>query len=64
MRYLGSPLVFVLLVLFVTPSCTTTAYDVIIRGGTIYDGSGEQPFVGDVALHGDVIAAWLNREMA
>ena len=57
MRYLGSPLVFVLLVLFVTPSCTTTAYDVIIRGGTIYDGSGEQPFVGDVAIRGDAIAA-------
>jgi N-acyl-D-amino-acid deacylase len=32
-------------------------YDVIIRGGTIYDGSGKQPFVGDVALRGDVIAA-------
>jgi N-acyl-D-amino-acid deacylase len=32
-------------------------YDVIIRGGTIYDGSGKKPFVGDVALRGDVIAA-------
>ncbi|MGE5062447.1 MAG: N-acyl-D-amino-acid deacylase family protein [Myxococcales bacterium] len=31
------------------------AYSVLIRGGTIYDGSGGQPFVGDVALKGDKI---------
>jgi N-acyl-D-amino-acid deacylase len=30
-------------------------YSVLIRGGTIYDGSGGQPFVGDVALKGDKI---------
>src|SRR3954462_5866363 len=30
-------------------------YSVIIRGGTIYDGSGGAPFVGDVALKGDKI---------
>ncbi|MGB5292895.1 MAG: D-aminoacylase [Lysobacterales bacterium] len=33
------------------------SYDVILRGGTIYDGSGEKPFTGDVALKGDKIAA-------
>ena len=32
-------------------------YDVIIRGGTIYDGSGAAGFTGDVALQGDKIAA-------
>jgi N-acyl-D-amino-acid deacylase len=32
-------------------------YDVILRGGTVYDGSGGEPFVADVALQGDVIAA-------
>jgi N-acyl-D-amino-acid deacylase len=32
-------------------------YEVIIRGGTIYDGSGNAPFVADVALRGDVVAA-------
>jgi N-acyl-D-amino-acid deacylase len=32
-------------------------YDVIIRGGTIYDGSGGEPLVGDVAIAGDTIAA-------
>ena len=31
-------------------------YSVLIRGGTIYDGSGGQPYVGDVALKGDRIA--------
>ena len=32
------------------------AYDVIIRGGTIYDGRGGAPYVGDVAISGDRIA--------
>jgi N-acyl-D-amino-acid deacylase len=30
-------------------------YDVAIRGGTIYDGSGRAPYVGDVGLRGDRI---------
>ena len=30
-------------------------YSVLIRGGTIYDGSGGTPYVGDVALKGDRI---------
>lgn len=33
------------------------AYDTIIRGGTIYDGSGGSPYQGDVAIKGDRIAA-------
>lgn len=31
-------------------------FDVIIRGGTIYDGSGEKPFVGDVAIKADRVS--------
>jgi N-acyl-D-aspartate/D-glutamate deacylase len=31
-------------------------YSVLIRGGTIYDGSGEPGYVGDVAIRGDRIA--------
>src|SRR5256885_1932909 len=31
-------------------------HDVVIRGGTIYDGSGGAPFGGDVAIDGDRIA--------
>jgi N-acyl-D-amino-acid deacylase len=34
---------------------TAPAYSVLIRGGTIYDGSGGTPYVGDVALQGDKI---------
>jgi N-acyl-D-amino-acid deacylase len=34
----------------------SAAYDVVLRGGTIYDGSGAAPFVGDVGLRGDRIA--------
>jgi len=36
---------------------TAPAYDTVIRGGTIYDGSGGAPYAGDVALKGDRIAA-------
>jgi len=32
-------------------------YDLVIRGGTIADGSGSAPFVGDVAVSGGRIAA-------
>src|SRR5438093_5536737 len=32
-------------------------YEVIIRNGTIYDGSGHAPSVGDVAINRDSIAA-------
>ncbi|KEQ53198.1 N-acyl-D-amino-acid deacylase family protein [Sphingobium chlorophenolicum] len=32
-------------------------YDLIIRGGCIYDGSGGEPFVADVAVKDGVIAA-------
>src|SRR3546814_1920373 len=33
------------------------SYDLIIRGGTIYDGSGKPPVVGDVAIKDDRIVA-------
>ena len=32
-------------------------YDLIIRGGMIYDGSGSAPRIGDVAITGDAIMA-------
>ena len=48
---------------FALSSCTTlptvstsAGYDLIIRGGTIYDGAGGTPYVGDVAIEGDRIA--------
>jgi N-acyl-D-amino-acid deacylase len=33
----------------------TPGYDLLIDNGTIYDGSGSAPFVGDVAIKGDRI---------
>jgi N-acyl-D-amino-acid deacylase len=32
-----------------------SAYDVVISGGTVYDGTGGKPFVGDVGIRGDRI---------
>jgi N-acyl-D-amino-acid deacylase len=34
---------------------TMTSHDLVIRNGTIYDGSGAKPFVGDVLIRGDRI---------
>jgi N-acyl-D-amino-acid deacylase len=33
------------------------AHDWVLRNGTIYDGGGGAPFVGDVAIDGDTVAA-------
>ncbi len=38
-------------------ACRPTPYDVVIRGGTVYDGSGAPGVVADVALVGDSIVA-------
>ena len=47
----------VLLIMGTLGACAPpVSYDIILRGGTIYDGSGEAPFVGDVAIAGDTIA--------
>ncbi|MBT8084372.1 MAG: D-aminoacylase [Woeseia sp.] len=38
------------------PQETAADYDVIIRHGTVYDGSGDDPYYADVAITGDRIA--------
>lgn len=44
--------------LLVSAACDRTpTADVVLRGGTIYDGSGSAPVVGDVAIIGDSIVA-------
>ena len=45
------------LVLFPTPA-HAQPYDVIMRGGTIYDGTGGKPFVGDVAIRVTASQPW------
>jgi N-acyl-D-amino-acid deacylase len=44
-------------VLFVLLSACGPRYDVVIRGGTVYDGSGGAPVRADVAIRGDSILA-------
>ncbi|WP_395398224.1 D-aminoacylase [Novosphingobium sp. BL-8A] len=39
------------------PPKPSEPYDLIVRGGTIYDGSGGIPFRGDLAIRGDRIVA-------
>jgi N-acyl-D-aspartate/D-glutamate deacylase len=44
----------------VVASCSQeepVVYDLIIGGGTIYDGSGDTPYLGDVAINGERIVA-------
>lgn len=38
-------------------SCQPPKYDLIIKGGTVYDGSGSEPTVTDVGINGDIIEA-------
>lgn len=45
-----------LIAALLTTSCAAD-YDVIIRGGNVYDGSGSAPVVADVGIRGDAIAA-------
>lgn len=50
-------LVLLSLTLLLNLSCQEkTRYDVIIRDGMIYDGSGTAPFQADIALNSDTIA--------
>jgi len=52
-RLLGLVIVTALL----TACAAPVQYDVVLRNGTIYDGSGSAPVVGDLAIDGDVIVA-------
>ncbi len=39
------------------PAPPAGEYDVLIRGGTLYDGSGDEPRIADLAISDDTIAA-------
>ncbi|HEU4969886.1 D-aminoacylase [Sphingomonas sp.] len=51
------PFFAVLAAALLTSAAPDRAYDLVIRGGIIYDGSGAAPYVGDVAVKGDRIVA-------
>jgi N-acyl-D-amino-acid deacylase len=46
-----------LLLGFLTAHSQPAEYDVILRGGTVYDGSGSEPLVADIAISDAIIAA-------
>ena len=51
MRYL----LLILTLIFI--SCDTSAtYDIVLTNASIYDGSGENPYVGDIGINADTIA--------
>ena len=52
-RIISTVIVYALLTACTPP----TSYDLILRGGNVYDGSGGAPFIGDIAIDGDKIVA-------
>ena len=51
-------IIFALCSLILLQACQTgESYDIIIRNGQIYDGSGNASYQGDVAISADTIAA-------
>jgi N-acyl-D-amino-acid deacylase len=50
------PAFFVLAASTASAAADGSRYDIVIRSGTIYDGSGKPSYIGDVALTGDRIA--------
>jgi len=53
----GRLLMVGVLVLLTTTCSPGPEYDLVIRGGTLYDGSGGPGVVGDLAISGDAIVA-------
>jgi len=56
------PAVSLLAALFLFSACGKPEHDVIIRGGTLYDGSGGPALIADLAMDGDRITAIGNLE--
>ena len=48
--------IYILFVLLIASCSVPVQYDLIIRNGTIYDGSGDKPTTGDLAINADTIA--------
>src|SRR5882724_6167268 len=50
-------IVFVMFAQGQSPSPASAGFDVIIRNGTVYDGTGAEPAQADVAIRGDRVAS-------
>lgn len=48
---------FLILCIIVTSCSSPITYDILIKNGTIADGSGNPTFVGDIGINADTIAA-------
>ena len=46
----------IILLVLTTISCKKQEYDVVIRGGTVYDGTGKPGIAADVAINADTVA--------
>lgn len=57
MRFVFSFFTLLVLLSVVLPEKRPVQYDYIIRNGMIYDGSGSEPFTGDIAIHADTIVS-------
>jgi N-acyl-D-amino-acid deacylase len=44
------------LILLLVIACKKQEYDIVIRGGTVYEGTGQPPVKADVAINADTIA--------
>jgi len=49
--------IFIVITIFLFGCSETSQYDLLLRNGMIYDGSGSSAFMGDIAISGDTIAA-------
>ena len=45
------------LLLFVTSCSRAPDHQLVLKGGTIYDGTGGAPYIGDLAIDADTISA-------
>ena len=50
-------LMFLLLTIIISSCSAPTNYDILIKNGTIADGSGNATYVGHVGINADTIAA-------
>lgn len=47
---------YLFLFIILLASCRTEKYDLIIRQGTVYDGSGKAPVITDIGINADTLA--------